>query len=107
LTSLKKNLPISISYKLENGDYIGVVPEHVYEYSICEGYILAKQGILSTKNPKSIIDSNQTKYFIIPLNYKVNKSPDENKIGPLNKEDFYKKLNSLQISDTLIYLSTY
>lgn len=41
-------------------------------------------------------------YYIIPLKNRINyKSPDLNKIGPLTKEQFDKKVINLKISPTL------
>jgi len=74
-----------LNYELnESGDAIGVVLPHVTEVGFDSSFIIAKQkyGYMQME------PSDTISYFIIPLIKKIAESPDDNKIGPLTKEEF-------------------
>jgi uncharacterized membrane protein YciS (DUF1049 family) len=83
---------MSVSYKLNNSSFIGVVPETVYAVGFNENFIIAEQHEGSGLN---------IKYYIIPLSNPIHSSPDENVIGPLNHDGFMQKRKELKIPENL------
>ena len=71
---------MTICYKLENGDYLGVVEETIFAVGFNEKYIIAKQH---PGNNKSV-----TNYFIIPVNQSKNFYPDTRMNKALTLEQF-------------------
>ncbi len=90
---------LALSFKLkESGDFIGVIPSKIIEVGFNESFIIAKQ--------KSNEES-EFSYYIVPLRNKVNKSPDENKIGPLSIDKFKLKRKALGVPDELVFTKKY
>ena len=83
-----------LSYGLGNGNYVGCVPPMVYAIWNNDDFIIAKQ------HPSAI---NKTLYYIVPLKNPVSEFPDENFIGPLDKEEFIKKAKELKITDKITF----
>jgi len=94
----------SISFQLNNGDYIDVISNDVFAYGFSKDFIIAKQhpSILPKSSDKLI-----TNYFIIPLKHTVSQFPDLNKIGPLNKEQFNDKIKVLKLPKYLTFKKVY
>ena len=90
----------SLSYKVEEGLYAGGVPPMVYAIWHNDDFIIAKQHPWNRDWEPAI---NITKYYIIPLKNPVSEFPDENFIGPLDKEEFIKKVKELKITDKIIF----
>lgn len=94
------NENMSLSYKLESGNFIGVVNPTVFALGYSKEYIIVKQHPLEFSKPpnKSI-----TNYFIVPIKDKIHQFPDENKIGPLTALEFKEKRKALGISEELTF----
>jgi hypothetical protein len=92
---------LSLSYKLENGDYIGVVNPTLFAVGYDDDYIIAKNH--PQIRGAFTFNKNVTYYYIVPLKYKVHHSPDENRIGPLSEEEFKAKRKELKMSDSLTF----
>ncbi len=107
LVSVDVPYPKNLSYDLGNGSYLGVVDDVVIEYGYNNDYIIVKQHPVRRAVVFPLVDtvdSAITNYYIIPLKYKLHKSPDENKIGPLSKKEFWQKRKELKISDKLKFI---
>jgi hypothetical protein len=91
---------MSLYYDLDDGNYIGVVNETVFAVGYNEEFIIVKQHPTNYPFPP---DKSTTNYYIIPLKFKVNHFPDENKIGPLSEIDFTIKRKELGIPDSLSF----
>lgn len=90
----------SLSYKVEEGLYAGGVSPMVYAIWHNDDFIIAKQHPWDRDWEPA---KNITKYYIIPLKNPVSKFPDKNFIGPLDKEEFIKKVKELKITDKIIF----
>ena len=91
---------LSVSYDLGDGSYIGVVNETVFAVGYNKDFIIAKQHpAKEINNP----DKSITNYFIVPITNKVDKWPDENKIGPLTELEFLIKRKELNIPEDLTF----
>lgn len=88
-----------LSYGLGNGNYVGCVPPMVYAIWNNDDFIIAKQHPSYGFEP----ELNKTLYYIVPLKNPVSKFPDENFIGPLDKEEFIKKVKELKITDKITF----
>ena len=95
---------MNLSYVLESGDFIGVVNSTVFAVGYNDEYIIVKQHPRKFPNPP---DKSITNYFIVPIKDQVHASPDENKIGPLTKEEFVIKRKELGISDSLTFTKVF
>lgn len=92
-----------MSIYVNDGQYqIGVVNATVFSVGFDNDFIIAKQHPFSDNS----INKSITNYYIIPVKYKINTSPDENKIGPLSHEEFLNKRNDLGISEELDFTIT-
>ncbi|GHT65536.1 hypothetical protein AGMMS50239_25520 [Bacteroidia bacterium] len=98
LVTIDVDEDLSVSYKLESGSYLGVVNPTVFAVGFNDDFIIVKQH---PTNFGDTINRSITDYYIIPINNKVNKWPDENKIGPLTHEEFLIKRKELKIPDEL------
>lgn len=96
--------PKNISYDLGDGSYIGVAKGNVIEYAFNKDYILAKQHPAYWEGNEIKINNSIVNYVIIPIKNKVSKWPDENKIGPLTKEEFEQMREQLSIPDSLKFI---
>jgi|GEM_PF-5926919 hypothetical protein len=91
---------ISLSYKINNESFVGVISPYISSIGFNDEYIIVKQ-----KNPQIL--ENSFNYFIIPLKTKINNYPDENKIGPLEYNTFLNKLKELNQIDKLSFTKDY
>lgn len=66
---------------------VGVVDNTVFSVGFNQNFIIAKQHPFVNNS----VNKSLTNYYIIPINNKVNVSPDENKIGLLTQEEFFIK----------------
>jgi hypothetical protein len=90
----------SLTFKLNNGDYIDVVKPSVVEIANDEYFIIVKQHPQDfSKLPNKAV----TNYFIIPLKSRLSKFADLNVYGPLTKDDFEIKKRSLKVSGGLTF----
>ena len=89
----------------QDGDFgVGVVGSTVFAVGYNDEYIIVKQHPRKFPNPP---DKSITNYFIVPIKDQVHASPDENKIGPLTKEEFVIKRKELGISDSLTFTKVF
>jgi hypothetical protein len=85
-----------LSYNLKEDQFVGVVEPQILEVGYNENYItVKKQNIEFGKN----VLNKEIEYYIIPIKNKVAKYQDDNKIGPLSKRGFNRKLTELGIND--------
>lgn len=89
---------IDISFQLNESSFIGVVPPKIIEVGFNESFIIAKQ---------QSNEEGEFGYYIVPLQNKVHKSPDENKIGPLTIDEFKLKRKALGVPDELVFTKKY
>jgi hypothetical protein len=101
LLAIDSESDISISYKLNNGDYIGVVNGGIYAFGYNDDYIILKQHPL---NKVGDLIKETTLYYIIPIDKNISQyKVDQNKIGPLHEDEFFKMRNELSIPSNLIF----
>jgi hypothetical protein len=91
----------SLSYKLSSGDnYIGIIPETVFEIGYNEFFIIAKQ------HPKDI-NKNQDKsginFFILPIMTLDTLYPQKYLLGPFNETNFINERKKLNIPDSVSF----
>jgi hypothetical protein len=94
---VKENL--SLSYNLNNGDYIGVVNQTVFAVGHNDKYIIVKQ------HPQ-ILGKNFTDYYIVPVIVKNQYWIEKEVIGPLRRDQFEQKKKELNIENlefTIVY----
>jgi hypothetical protein len=85
----------SLSYKLEDGNYVGVVDKTIFAVGFNDNYIIAKQH---PSNNRAI-----TNYYIVPI-YKENTlSPEKGLIGALTLEQFNEKRKEFNIPDEVTF----
>ncbi len=90
LVAVDSDQEMDISYKISNdGDFIGVVPATVYSIGHDSLYIYAKQ------HPDG--PDGKTNYYIIPIEVQHPYNVEEGVIGPLDKNQFYKKLDEFKV----------
>ncbi|HET9058268.1 MAG TPA: hypothetical protein VFN30_15595 [Chitinophagaceae bacterium] len=86
---------LDLSYKLEDGSYIGVVRETVFAVGFNDKYIIVKQHPF---NNRAI-----TNYYIVPI-YKENiLSPEKGVSRALTLEQFNEKRKELRIPDEVAF----
>jgi len=91
LVAVDSDQEMDISYKISNdGSFIGVVPATVYSVGHDSLYIYAKQ------HPDG--PDGKTTYYIIPIAVQNPYKVEEGVIGPMDKNQFYKKLKELKIT---------
>ncbi len=90
----------SLSHKAEEGLYAGGVPPMVYAIWHNDDFIIAKQHPWDDDWEPI---QNITLYYIVPLKNPVSEFPDKNFIGPLDKEEFIKKVKELKITDKITF----
>lgn len=86
---------IYIDFKLETGNFVGVVSSCVFSVGYNQKYIIAKQHPFSYP---ANVDSSLTNYYILPVHNKTLK-PDSGVLGPLTLEEFQFKRRELRIKD--------
>ena len=64
-----------LNYKLDDGNFIGVLNKKIDRYSYTSDYIYC-------------FNKKDSEYYIIPIKEKISYFPDDNKIGPLSKVKF-------------------
>ena len=95
LTFVDSESDLSLSYDLGNGDFIGVVNDAVFAVGYNSNFIIVKNHPLV--EPDSI-NRTVTNYFIIQIDRNISQfKVEENKIGPLSKQEFDKKRKELKI----------
>lgn len=88
---------LSVSDKLEEGSFLGVVQPKVFEIGYDENYIIAKQ------HPAKFgvgVNENITNFFIIDLHKEsnvVSSNDESNVIGPMTEKVFYLTRKKLKI----------
>jgi len=86
---------LSLSYDLGDGSFIGVVNYAVFAVGYNSNFIIVKNHPFV--EPDSI-NRTITNYFIIKIDRNISQfKVDENKIGPLSKQEFDKKRKKLKI----------
>jgi hypothetical protein len=94
------DIELSLSYKLKNGDYTGVVNPTLFAVGYDDEYIIAKRHPHEFGYP---VNKSVTHYYIVPLKYNVHASPDGNRTVPLSREEFERKRIELNISNELTF----
>ena len=90
---------LSLSYDLGDGSFIGVVNYAVFAVGYNSNFIIVKNHPFV--EPDSI-NRTITNFFIIQIDRNISQfKVDENKIGPLSKQEFDKKRKELKIPDEL------
>ena len=82
----------TVSYKLNTGNYIGIIPEKVLAVGFDNTYIIVKQQPSST--------GAKVVYFVLPITNIDTLHPQAGLIGPLSENDFIAKKRQLNISET-------
>lgn len=85
-------------YAVVNEYRIGIMPPTIFALGYNEDFIIAKQH---PQNSSLSMEREKINYFIIPLKKKKMESPDENKYGPLTKEEFLQKRIEIGIPDSV------
>lgn len=82
----------ALSYKLENGNYIGVIDERIDLIGFDDKYLIAK---------KNAIENNESIYFILPIKLIDQYWPKKNLMGPLDYDAFLDSCAALGINENL------
>lgn len=90
------NTETSIRFKLENGDFVGVLRASVSEVGFNDKYIIARQHPFAT-------DKKKIDYYIIPIQYEPTFWPEKGIIGPLSLNKFKEKTKELSIDAKFEY----
>jgi len=99
LTYVDTESMLSLSYDLEDGDFIGVVNDAVFAVGYNSNFIIVKNHPFV--EPDSI-NRTVTNYYIVKIDKNISKyKVDENKIGPMTELNFNKKRKELKIPDNL------
>lgn len=86
---------LTLCYKLEGGDYKGVLEETVFAVGFNDNYIIAKQH---PSNNRAI-----TNYYIVPIYIDNPLFPEKGVVGPLTLEQFNEKRKELNIPDEVTF----
>ena len=86
---------MSLSYKVSDNSYEGIIDETVFEIQYNERYIVAKQH---PKNRRNQIIKDLTYYYIIDLDKEIGPA---NKPSQLTKEEFSERMNKNNLSEPL------
>lgn len=94
-TTDKYQKDIYIDFKLETGDFVGVLRSKIFSVGHNEKYIVAKQHpfLYPTELDKEI-----TNYYIIPVHYYKTLWPEKGIIGPLTLKEFEQRTKQLKIN---------
>ncbi len=93
---------MSLSYKLDDGNYIGIINGGIYALGNNSYYIIVKQHPY-TPFPDSL-NKQITNYFIIPIDKDISQyKVEENFIGPLNETEFVNQKEKLKIPKELAF----
>ena len=82
---------INLSYQLESGDFVGLVPAKVQTIGTNGKYIFVKRGNVNAGSKDKTLD-----YYIVKV---LSKTPyiENGVIGPMNEKEFKVKLKALNI----------
>lgn len=94
----------SLSYRLKNGDFIGIIGEMVDSVGYNENFFIVKQHPLTNLNS---YDTNTTNYYIVPIYKEFAYDLDKNIIGPLDKEKLVKHKNQLGMDSVRFSVSLF
>jgi hypothetical protein len=93
---------MSLNYKLDDGVYIGIVNEGLFEIGNNGIFIILKQHPIDHFSEKPLMDS--TNFFIIQIDKSLSKyEVEENFIGPLNETEFLKERKELGIPQNIVF----
>ena len=95
LVSVDAKENTTLSYQLEDGNYVGVVDKVVFAIGFDDSYIIAKQH---PSNNRGVAN-----YYIVPVYKKPTLSPEKGVIGPLTADQFMVKRKELGISEKLTF----
>lgn len=85
----------SLSYKVGDESYVGLVNEGVYAVGNNQRYIIVKQKKQSFKG----ITEENSSYYIVTVKNKKTYHPEKGVLGPYNKNEFDSMTVKLGISD--------
>ena len=95
LTYVDSESMTTLSYDLDDGNFIGVVNDAVFAVGYNSNFIIVKNHPFVEPNS---INRTVTNYFIIQIDRNISiYHVEENKIGPLTEQAFYKKRKELKI----------
>lgn len=101
LIAVDSKSDMSVSYQLDNGDFIGVVNGGVYAIGFGDNYIIAKQHPLDETGR---LNKEVTRYYIVPIDKNISQyKVDSNKIGPLSEEMYLQKRTELNVPNELAF----
>lgn len=86
-----KNL--QLAYKVESGDYVGVVEPYLNKIGITSDYLIAIQS----PPYLNVVDSTQYRYFMVPIQKEYTLWPEAGVIGPMDRDSFLAKSSALRI----------
>lgn len=78
---------IYIGYKLETGDFVGVLSSRIIEVGKNEEFIIAKQS--------NGLDSESKIYYYIIKKMEYTIAPEKGVLGPFTNEEFQRKIQEL------------
>lgn len=91
LIAVDSNQEMDVSYKVsEDGGFIGIIPAIVYAAGHDSKYVYAKQ------HPAG--PNGKTNYYIVPIKITNPYKVEDEVIGPLDENQFYKKLDELGVA---------
>lgn len=86
-----KNL--QLAYKVESGDYVGIVEPYLSRVGITSDYLIVMQS-----SPYiDVVDSTQYRYFIVPIKKTYTLWPEAGVIGPMGRDSFLVQSSALGI----------
>jgi hypothetical protein len=91
LIAVDADTDMSLSYKVNEGGYIGIISPTVFSVGYDSKYLYAKQ------HPEG--PEGKTNYFIVPIRIKNKYRLDQEVIGPLDKHQFVRKLSELGVTE--------
>ena len=83
---------VSLSYELDDGNFIGVVNQTVFAVGHNDKYIIVKQ------HPQQL-GKSITNYYVVPVFVKNQYWIEKEVVGPLTKEQFERKKKELNIEN--------
>lgn len=95
VTSLQVPQDRQLSYKLEDGNYVGIVEPYLNKVGTTNSFLVVMQNPVNTFE----IDSAVDRYFLVPIRKEYTLRPEEGVIGPMTKQDFLLKSSELNIGD--------
>lgn len=102
LITIDTKADLSLSYQLENGDFIGIINGGVFAIGNNAEYIIVKQH--PYKFGPEPINKSITNYYIVPIDRNISQyKVEKNLIGPLNEIEFEKQKEKLMIPNDLTF----